>query len=400
MVQKKIKVIEKEKSVNEKLLHKKSQKEPTVSNVPVISNIPVVDDLKEIPKITSTPNVIVTPITKPVVTPIAIPVKKIASSFSKLQMEALLFSSGRTMTEEQLSLLAKVELPVVHKALVELQQDYANRESAITVYNDPTGWKMMIKEQYVGAVKHIVADTELTRACMETLAIIAYKYPKVLQSEVIEIRGSGAYEHMAELERLGFIRRDSEGRSYAVKLTEKFFTYFDVAGGKDIKEVFKNVKLKSKQAKPSQKTLGDLQVIDVVPSHVQKKLGQLEQLSEMDMVDIVDVPDAQVALHTSTTQTQSATIQESDSPQEDYTPHASAIDLLENEKHLEIHNAFLDDLDRRIARITERNTANEQDDGLRRKPLPGAEELGIDSKEPDEEGIDTEHDAVVDKDEK
>ena len=321
-----------------------------------------------------------------------ISVTKVASSFLKFQMEALLFSSGRTMTEEQLSLLAKVELPVVHKALAELQQDYASRESAITVYNDPTGWKMMIKEQYVGAVKHIVADTELTKACMETLAIIAYKYPKVLQSEVIEIRGSGAYEHMAELERLGFIRRDPEGRSYAVKLTDKFFSYFDVAGGKDIKEVFKNVKPKPKQEKPSQKTLGDLQVVDVSPTQVQKKLGQLE-------MDVVDVPGAQSGAKVQTEQVQNVVEDEKDilmqDARQDFTPHVSAADDAEQEKHLEIHNAFLDDLDRRIAAISSRNTVNEQDESLKRKPLPGSEQLNTestDATEPnDPEGIDSEH---------
>jgi segregation and condensation protein B len=253
----------------------------------------------------------------------------------KLQVEALLFSSGKTMSEEQLANLTKLDPRTVKKALQDLEKEYAERDSAIIIFNDPTGWKMMVRDLYVQTVKNIVADTELTRACMETLAVIAYKYPKVLQSEVIDIRGSGAYEHMAELEKLGFISREPSGRSYAVKLTEKFFNYFDVAGGKNIREVFKNVKVPAKVAE--QKTLGDLQVVDV------NNAGKPAQETDlgMDVVDVSSVPEPRTPVVT--------------------------------EEEKQAHNEYLDDLDQRIAKLQQRNDETAKDPAFQRKPLPGEE---------------------------
>jgi segregation and condensation protein B len=246
--------------------------------------------------------------------------KKTPSDLSpKLQVEALLFSSGKTMSEEQLGTLTGLDQLKIKGALQELQSEYSERDSAITIFSDPTGWKMMVRDKYVPVVKNIVADTELSRATMETLAVIAYKYPKVLQSEVIDIRGSGAYEHMAELERLGFIRRDPEGRSYAVKLTEKFFSYFDVAGGKDIRDVFRNIKVPKKITEAEQRTLGDLQVVPV---------------AEQD-----------------------------ERPEEEEAPELERPAPEDN-------SDFLKDLDDKIERLTHRNDEMEADESLKRKPLP------------------------------
>lgn len=276
----------------------------------------------------------------------------------KLQIEALLFSSGKTMSEESLIELSRLDPRTVKRALADLQREYDARESAISIYNDPTGWKMMVRELYVSTVKNIVADTELTRACMETLAVIAYKYPKVLQSEVIDIRGSGAYEHMSELERLGFINRSSEGRSYAVKLTDKFFSYFDVAGGKDIREVFKNVKVPKKVTIDAQKTLGDLQIINMKKEPENADGTHSKKVSGMEVVDVP--PPSATPINTAP---------ENDDDADDGTGTQTE----EGAQDASAHNEFLDDLDRRIAAIGMRNTANENDESLRRRPLPGAE---------------------------
>jgi DNA-binding MarR family transcriptional regulator len=62
---------------------------------------------------------------------------------------------------------------------------------------------------------------------METLAVVAYKAP-VLQSKVVKIRTNKAYDHLAQLENSGFITREKSGRSKLIKLTSKFFEYFDI----------------------------------------------------------------------------------------------------------------------------------------------------------------------------
>jgi segregation and condensation protein B len=70
---------------------------------------------------------------------------------------------------------------------------------------------------------------DLSVAALRTLATIALK-KRLLQSELVELRGSGAYDHIKELLAQDFIerRRQSEGRSYWLSLSEKFHRTFSL----------------------------------------------------------------------------------------------------------------------------------------------------------------------------
>ncbi|MEM4259945.1 MAG: SMC-Scp complex subunit ScpB [Candidatus Woesearchaeota archaeon] len=160
----------------------------------------------------------------------------------KNQVEALLFSSGKFMSEENLSLLIGADIKEIRKALKALKDEYAARDSSLTLVQENNTWKVNVREKYLDLVRKIVADTELPKSVLETLAIIAWKNP-VQQSDVVNTRGNKAYEHIAQLEEMGFINKEKSGRSFKLKLAEKFFEYFDVEGTKDIKEIFKNVKI-------------------------------------------------------------------------------------------------------------------------------------------------------------
>ncbi|NET11188.1 MAG: SMC-Scp complex subunit ScpB, partial [Symploca sp. SIO2B6] len=52
----------------------------------------------------------------------------------------------------------------------------------------------------------------------------------ISQTELIDVRGSGAYSHVHELVSMGFVRkrRQSDGRSYWLQVTDKFYQYFQV----------------------------------------------------------------------------------------------------------------------------------------------------------------------------
>lgn len=241
---------------------------------------------------------------------------------AKHRVEALLFSSGKTMTADRLAELSRLAKPTVTKALKQLQQEYAERDSAIGIYSDDTGWKMGVRNDYVPLVRNIVADTEFSTATMETLAVIAYNHPKAIQSEIVDTRGSNAYEQIKELERLGFIRKEPEGRSYRLKLTEKFFDYFDVQGERDIREAFKNVAVPEK--------LGDLEVVDVEKE---------ERKTPSDDADAVSITE----------------------PQEERPP----LEPPEKPMSSASHRKFLADLDQRINALTKKNDERDSDPSLR-----------------------------------
>jgi len=203
----------------------------------------------------------------------------------KNQVEALLFASGRSMSVESLATLTGLSPDVARRACKTLAKELDDRESALMLYEVDGGWKMTAREAYTMLVKAIVADAELSRACMETLAVIAYKHPNAIQSEVIDTRGSGAYDHIAELERLGFVAKVPFSRSFKLKLTEKFFTYFDVKGGEaEMRKVFENIKLPDPTV---QQTLGDLSVVAVDPVPERK-----------DGLEVVGVPEGGTPMST------------------------------------------------------------------------------------------------------
>ncbi|HLD97272.1 MAG TPA: SMC-Scp complex subunit ScpB [Candidatus Nanoarchaeia archaeon] len=156
------------------------------------------------------------------------------------QLEAILFASGRKMSVEEISRLCRTTVAAVQQHLQELKSDYELKDSSLLLMDESDGWKLTVREQYTPVVQKIVADTELTKTMIETLAVIAWKAP-VLQASVIKIRTNKAYDHIAALDKSGFIAREKHGRSQMIKLTERFFKYFDLKSQEEVKEKFKGL---------------------------------------------------------------------------------------------------------------------------------------------------------------
>lgn len=160
----------------------------------------------------------------------------------KNQIEALLFASGRKMTLDELKIHLNVSsVQTIKDAVSELQKEYEQRESPVMLVQEGDSWKLTTREKYLSMVRKINPNTELTKTMMETLAVIAWKQP-ITQSEVIAIRTNKAYEHIAELEKMGFLVKEKYGRTYMLKLTQKFFDYFDLRDAQAARDMFKHIK--------------------------------------------------------------------------------------------------------------------------------------------------------------
>lgn len=143
------------------------------------------------------------------------------------KVEAVLFAVGKEITTERISVLCSLDSVEVEKILNKLAEDYNQQNNSLKLIKKENGWKMTVKDEFVPLVSSIVTNTELDRPMMETLAVIAWKYP-IVQSEIVKIRGASAYEHMRLLEDQGFVDKEKFGRSFKIKLTKKFFEYFDL----------------------------------------------------------------------------------------------------------------------------------------------------------------------------
>ena len=143
------------------------------------------------------------------------------------EVEAILFAVGKEITSERIASLCSLEITEVDKIVKSLQENYANSDNSLQIVKKENGWKLTVLDDYVPLVSSIVSSTELEKPLMETLAVIAWKYP-IVQSEIVKLRNASAYEHMKELVEQGFITKEKFGRTYKVKLTKKFFNYFDL----------------------------------------------------------------------------------------------------------------------------------------------------------------------------
>ncbi len=159
----------------------------------------------------------------------------------KKRVEAIVFSAGKYVSVEEIAKLCRADINSVTEVLNELKKDYDDRDSSLSLMNEGNNWKLTVKEIYIPTVRKIVAETELTKAVMQTLSYIAYKAP-ILQSDVVSARSNKAYEHIAELESKGFLTKTKRSHTFLINLTQKFFEYFDLKSKEDVQKRFGNVK--------------------------------------------------------------------------------------------------------------------------------------------------------------
>ena len=128
----------------------------------------------------------------------------------------------------------------------------------------------MTKEKYLALIQNIVTETELDKSLMETLAVIAWKYP-ILQADVIRLRNNKAYDHLRELEEAGFIAREKKGRTRTIRLTPKFFEYFDLPPSKaKTQDAFKEI-VPEEIRENIEKTEGDIEATEKEIEEIKKK---------------------------------------------------------------------------------------------------------------------------------
>ncbi len=203
----------------------------------------------------------------------------------KNKIEAVLFSTGKKVNIDYIAKLCRANKEDVLKALQELRADYESKGASLLVAEEGDFWKLTVREAYSPIVRKIVPDAELTKTMIETLAVVAWKAP-VLQSDVIRLRTNKAYDHIAEIEDAGFISREKHGRTQLIKLTQRFYDYFDVHSEADIKDRFKGfkeaVEKKAKEAEPVQEGQQEQQQPEhqqeqEQPEHPQQEQPQQQQ---------------------------------------------------------------------------------------------------------------------------
>jgi segregation and condensation protein B len=140
-------------------------------------------------------------------------------------LESTLFAAGRSLSVEELSAAFDVTPGTVVASLEALQNTMKRRRGGALQLTDVSGrWVMEVKPKLAG---HIPSSfrTEIPQRLLAPVALIAYHQP-MAQSQLVEMIGQRAYEHVRELSILGLVSRRWEGRTRRLTTTRRFAEYF------------------------------------------------------------------------------------------------------------------------------------------------------------------------------
>jgi len=155
-------------------------------------------------------------------------------------LEALLFMSGAALSLDDLCELTGREPQQVNAALDTLRGEY--ERSALWITNVAGGFRLATRLEYGELVARLLQPKRfrLSRAALETLAIIAYKQP-VTRPEMEGIRGvnvDGVVETLVQYELIRECgRRHSPGRPIQYATTENFLTHFGLNSVQDLPDL-------------------------------------------------------------------------------------------------------------------------------------------------------------------
>ena len=151
-------------------------------------------------------------------------------------VEAILFATAEPLT------LAELSSRIPHgcdaaEALAHLRRRYEGRGVHLVRVGDAYAFRTAADLGYL-MQKETVETRKLSRAAIETLAIIAYHQP-VTRAEIEEIRGvavsRGTIDQLLELDWIRFGRRRmTPGRPVTFVVTESFLDHFGLESARDL----------------------------------------------------------------------------------------------------------------------------------------------------------------------
>jgi segregation and condensation protein B len=152
----------------------------------------------------------------------------------KMIIEALLFSSDKPLTAKDIhDCLPDVEKSEIKNSIKILLHDYEALDRSFILKEVAGGYQFRSRPEYGSYILRMFQKTpnRLSRATIETLAIIAYKQP-ILRSEIERLRGVDVGGIIKTLMEKGLVkimgRKELPGRPLVYGTTKRFLEVFDL----------------------------------------------------------------------------------------------------------------------------------------------------------------------------
>jgi segregation and condensation protein B len=173
-------------------------------------------------------------------------------------LEALVFASDKPLKTTELARVASAPLKQTRDLLAELKLGYASR--GIVLEEVAGGWLFRTSAQYAPFVRDLTNErpVRLTRAQVETLAIVAYRQP-ITRPEIDDIRGVDSGATLKLLLERDLVRilgkKDEPGRPLLYGSTAAFLELFGLKSLKDLPTLKEFTELNEDSRRFAQATL-------------------------------------------------------------------------------------------------------------------------------------------------
>lgn len=158
----------------------------------------------------------------------------------KAIVESLLFASDTPLTTDKIkSVLEIADRKDIREALARLAEEYESNKRGFFLAEIAGGFQLRTRPEYRQWLRRLkeAKPARLSRAALETLAIIAYKQP-VLRSDLEHLRGvdcGGTVRTLLERKLIRILgRKDLPGRPIIYGTTKEFLEFFDLKDLKDL----------------------------------------------------------------------------------------------------------------------------------------------------------------------
>jgi len=157
-------------------------------------------------------------------------------------IEALLLVVDTPVTVEALASATDNPEDRVSATLAELAAELTERDSGIDLREAGGGWRMYTRARYAPYVERLLLDgsrSKLTRAALETLAVVAYRQP-VTRARVSAVRGVNVDAVVRTLVARGLITEagnDSDSGAVTFATTELFLERLGLSSLADLPDI-------------------------------------------------------------------------------------------------------------------------------------------------------------------
>ena len=217
------------------------------------------------------------------------PFELVPTSEFKQIVETLLFITDRPVKPSRIAdVIDGVDARRVREMILEIQDDYIRRNSAVQVVELGGGFQMSTKPEYGRWVRRLYNEkmtAKLSNAALETLAIVAYKQP-ITRAEMEAIRGvdvAGPLERLLERSLVRVVgKKDTVGRPMVYGTTDEFLRMFGLNKISDLPDlqVFAAKSLREKQE--------DLPFGEPLPPLAEPAIIPVEELEGEERLEVLD----------------------------------------------------------------------------------------------------------------